>query len=153
VEGQYFAAFAALAGSAIGGLTLLASSWLSQNAQYRADELAHNKTRREELYKDFIEEASRVYADALQHDQAEVVKFVKLYALIGTMRVLSSSKVVDAAERLAEISLKTYDAPNTSLLSASILSNALDPFREFSEVCREELRSRGPLLQITQLRR
>jgi len=146
MNGQYFAAFTALAGSAIGGLMLLASSWLTQNAQYRADELAHSKGRREELYKDFIEEASLIYADALQHDRAEIAKFVKLYSLIGRMRVLSSSKVVETAESIVSVIRKTYREPNKTFVDADIASSdAFDPFREFSEACRDDLRSRGSL--------
>jgi len=37
-------------------------------------------SQREELYKNFIEEASRLYADALVNDQSEVSRLVDLYA-------------------------------------------------------------------------
>jgi hypothetical protein len=145
LDSQYVAALAALAGSAIGGLTLLASSWLTQKAQYRADQLAQSKTRREELYKDFIEEASQMYADALQHDKAEIAKFVKLYTLIGRMRVLSSPKVVETAESLAAGILRTYRAPSRTFIDADVVTKALDPFRDFSEACRDDLRILGSL--------
>jgi len=143
--GEYFAAFSALAGSAIGGLTLLASSWLTQHAQYRAEQLSHSTSRREELYKDFLQESAQLYADALQHDKAEIAKFVKLYTLIGRMRVLSSTKVVETAESVAQSILKTYQAPNKTFIDADVMSRSdvVDPFREFSEACRDDLRSRG----------
>jgi len=83
MNSQYFSAFAALAGSVVGGFMMLASSWLSQNAQARTEAQAQHRSRREELYKDFIEESARLYADALGHNEAELAKFVKLYALIG----------------------------------------------------------------------
>ncbi len=57
MNSQYFSAFAALAGSVVGGFMMLASGWLNQNAQARAEDRAHHRTRREELYKDFIEES------------------------------------------------------------------------------------------------
>jgi hypothetical protein len=147
MNAAYFSAFAALAGSAIGGLTMLASSWLSQNTQTRAEQLAHNKARREELYKDFIEEAVQLYIDALGHNQAEVAKFVKLYALIGRMRVLSSPKVVEAAESVASTIIETYQAPNKTFrdIRGIVNSDAMDPFLALSEACRDELQSSSPL--------
>ena len=147
MNAAYFSAFAALAGSAVGGLTMLASSWLSQNAQARAEQLAHNKARREELYKDFIEEAVQLYTDALGHNQAEVGKFVKLFALIARMRVLSSSKVIEAAESVVSTIIETYQAPNKTFrdLRGILNSDAIDPFHTFGESCRDELRSSSSL--------
>ena len=71
MEQAYFSALAALAGSVIGGATSLGASWLTQRTQVRAEEVAHDVARREDLYKDFIEEASKLYADALEHDKAD----------------------------------------------------------------------------------
>ena len=65
----YISALAALAGSIIGGLTSLATSWLAQRTQATAKELTRNRRRREKLYRTFIEEASRLYIDALGHDE------------------------------------------------------------------------------------
>ena len=147
MNSEYFSAFAALAGSAIGGLMMLASSWLSQKAQARAEQLAHHRTRREELYADFIEVSARLYADALGHNEAELAKLVKLYALIGRMRVLSSPKIVEAAQTVANTIIETYQAPNKTFrdLQGVVNSDAIDPLRAFSEACRDELRISGPL--------
>ena len=87
MDAAYISAFAALAGAAIGGLTSFLTSWLIQRAQARMQQLAHKLTRREELYKDFIEEASRLYADSLIHDTPEVSQLIRLYAMINLMRV------------------------------------------------------------------
>ncbi len=147
MNSQYFSAFAALAGSLIGGFMMLASSWLSQKAQARAEQLAHHRTRREELYADFIEVSARLYADALGHNEAELAKLVKLYALIGRMRVLSSPKIVEAAQNVANTIIETYQAPNKTFrdLKGVVNSDAIDPLRAFSETCRDELRISGPL--------
>src|SRR5215831_5449868 len=95
----YFSAFAALAGSAIGSFTSLGASWLTQHGQSISQQRAHDITRREDLYRDFVEEASKLYADAFEHDEADVSKVVRLYALVSTMRMISSSPVVQAAEQ------------------------------------------------------
>src|SRR5882757_2805865 len=52
-------ALAALAGAAIGGLTSILASWWAQHAQAKAQWLMQDKQRRQELYKEFIEEASK----------------------------------------------------------------------------------------------
>jgi len=147
MNSQYFSAFAALAGSVVGGFMMLASSWLSQNAQARTEAQAQHRSRREELYKDFIEESARLYADALAHNEAEIAKFVKLYALIGRMRVLSSPKIAETAQTVANTIIETYRAPNKTFrdLLGVVNSDAIDPLRAFSEACRDELRISGPL--------
>jgi hypothetical protein len=71
INPAYISALAALAGSIIGGLTSLTTSWLAQRSQARAGELTRNRRRRERLYRTFIEEASRLYIDALGHDESE----------------------------------------------------------------------------------
>ena len=65
MDTAYISAIAALSGSIIGGLTSLAASWVSQNAQARTQMLLESKSRRQELYKAFIEEAAKLYGDAL----------------------------------------------------------------------------------------
>ena len=141
MDPAYVSALAALAGSMIGGLTSLATSWLTQRAQVRAERAERELGRREDLYWDFIEEASRLYVDALEHDQADVAKLVKLYALIGKMRVLSSHKTVNSADKVARVIIETYLAPNKSFrdLPALLEDNSMDPLREFSNSCSDEL--------------
>lgn len=143
----YISAFAALAGSVIGGLVSLAASWLTQRVQFRAQLLAQDLSRREELYNEFIEEASKWYADAFEHDKAEIPKLVKLYALVSKMRMLSSPKIVENADRVVRLIIETYLAPNKSLseLQEIMNSGVTDPLRDFSNACREELRERRSL--------
>jgi hypothetical protein len=100
----YLSAVAALAGSTIGGLTS-ASAWLTQHRQDRIARLSQNKARRQKLYRHFIVGASKLYADALVHDKAEVSALVNVYDLISRMRVLSSSAVVEKVEAVVRLSL------------------------------------------------
>jgi hypothetical protein len=139
----YFSVFAALAGSVIGGLTSLGASWLTQRTQVRAQQLTHDIASREELYKDFIEEASKLYADALEHDTADISKLVALYASVSRMRVLSSPPVVENAERVMRVIVETYLGPNKTFRELSeTLKNGqeIDLLRDFGDACRKELR-------------
>src|SRR5271155_2593111 len=104
----YVPAVAALAGSAIGRLTSFASAWLNQERRDRATRLSQDKTRRQKLYKQFIDEASKLYADALVHDQAEISALVSVYALIGRMRVVSCAAVIEEAEAVVRTIIDTF---------------------------------------------
>ena len=133
-------AFAALGGALIGGLTSFATSWVTQKTQVKAQQLSHKLTRREELYKDFIEEASRLYADSLVHETPDISQLIGLYAMISMMRAISSTTIVQYADKVARMIVNTYLAPNKSLpeLRDMVNSGAVDPLRDFSEACREE---------------
>ena len=146
MDTAYLSAFAALAGSAIGGLTSLAASWLTQHVQFSAQQRAGNLNKREELYKDFIDEASKWYADAYEHDRAEVSNLVNLYALVSRMHVLSSPRVVETADRVVRVIIETYLAPNKTFRDVMELldNDAMNPLRDFSNACREELWGRDP---------
>ena len=141
MDAAYVSAFAALAGAAIGGLTSFATSWLTQRAQARMQQLAHKLTRREELYKDFIEEASKLYADSLIHDTPDVSQLIRLYAMINLMRVVSPTTIVEDAEKVGRMIVNTYLEPNKTFpeLRDMVNSGAIDPLRDFSEACREEI--------------
>ena len=146
----YFSAFAALAGSVIGGLTTFAAAWVTQRQQANVQWLLQEKTRRQELYQQFIEEASKVYVDALMHDQAAIPPLVSLYASVNKMRVVSrvvsTPEVTERADKLVRMIVEAYFSPNKTLpeLRAMMKSGALDFLRDFSEACREELAAVTP---------
>lgn len=95
------------------------------------------------MYSDFIEEAARLYADALEHEKAEFARLVGLYALIGRMNLLSSPKVVEMAEGIARTILQTYRGPKKTFrdMEELVSSDAMNPWRAFSQACRNELGS------------
>jgi|SRR5215831_15346657 len=127
MNNAYLPALAALAGSAIGGLMSFASAWLTLHHQDRAKRLSGEKTRRQKLYKQFIDEASKLYRDALVHDHAEVSALVSVYALISRMLLI----------------IDTYFKPNKTFPEIRELMNrhAANPLRAFSEECRAELQA------------
>jgi len=143
MEPAYLSAMAALAGSTIGGLTSLAASWLSQRVQFSAQYRATDRNHREELYKSFIQEASRLYADAFEHDHPEVSNLVNLYALVGQMQVLSSGEVVAAADQVVGKIVETYLEPNRSFRDVKQVmeDESMNPLRDFSIACRDDLHS------------
>ena len=72
------------------------------------------------LYKEFIDEASKLYADALMHDKSDISALVSVYALVGNMRNYSSLAVISKAEAVVRIIIDTYFAPNKTFPSSEI---------------------------------
>ena len=142
MDPAYLSAFAALTGSLVGGLTSVTGSWLSQYVQLRARQRMDDVERRQGLYRQFTEEASRLYIDAFEHNEAKVSNLIGLYSLISMMRVVSSPGIVANAEKVARVIIDTYLAPNRTFRDvAEFMDNHMDPLRDFSNACREELRT------------
>ena len=145
MEPATISALAALAGATIGGVTSFAATWLTQRAQARIQELTHKLARREELYKAFIKEAAKLYADALVHEISDISNLVELYAMISEMRVISARNTVESAEKVARLIVNTYRAPNKTLpeLEDMVNRGAIDALQTFSEAARQEFRRLG----------
>src|SRR5271166_1687828 len=128
----YVSALAALAGSIIGGLTTFAAAWVTQRQQANVQWFLQEKTRRQELYQQFIEEASKLYVDALIHDQPAIPALVSLYASINKMRVVSTPAIAERADKLVRLIVDAYFLPNKTLpeLRGLTESGALDFLRE-----------------------
>jgi hypothetical protein len=142
MDASIISALAALTGATVGGLTSGVTNWLTHRSQIRAQWLHHEKSRRQILYRDFIDEASKCYIDALQHHEADadIPGLVGLYAKIGRMRVLSSKSVVHCAEQIARTIMDTYLEPDKSFVELRDMARtgAIDLLHEFSETCRDE---------------
>src|SRR5712672_3474355 len=137
----YLSAVAALVGTFVGGITSIATSWLGQHRQTNEQRRARQKAEVQALYKLFIQDASRLYVDALEHDTTEISKLVDIYATLNRMRVLSSPKVIAAADDALRMIINTYAKENATFsgVRQSISHGFPDPLRPFSEACREEL--------------
>ena len=96
-------------------------------------------TRRQELYKAFIEEASKLYGDALVSNNAEISKFIPLSVILNRMRVQSSASVVQEAQAVIEKIAETYLEPNQTLRELRGHHDKIDLLRHFSDACRKDL--------------
>jgi len=145
MDASAISAIAALVGATVGGLTSVSATWLTQKFQIRAQWLMQERSRRQDLYRDFIEDASKCYIDALQHDKADIPSLVSLYAKISRMRVLSSHGVLESAEQIARKILDTYLEPDKSFIELRDMANSgsIDLLRDFSDACRAEFAALG----------
>src|SRR5882757_9578908 len=140
MDNAYMSAIAALAGSTIGGFASFATTWLTQHSQERAQRFAQAMIRREHLYGGFIEEASKLFTDAMTHQLEEPSKFVRLYAPVGNLRLCASSDVIVQAKEVMRLIFETYNSPNIDFRNReNRRENDTDLLRAFSEACREDL--------------
>jgi len=137
-------AASALTGSLIGGVSMLAASWLSQREQFRAQALVHEAVKREALYAEFIIEASKRLTEAWSR-QAETPEVVAgLYSAVERMRLTSSPEVIRVAEQVVRFVIEAYaDASKTfDEVRERLRSDDWgDPLRDFADACRTELRA------------
>ena len=145
MDAAYISAFAALAGTAVGGLTSFATSWITQQAQARAQRLAAEREARAALFGRFLDEAAKLYSDALQSRRDDLTGLIGIYALTNRIRLVSSPQVVEAADTVCRIIVDAYLAPNMSMadMRANWIDRHVDPLRDFSEACRQELQIFG----------
>ena len=146
MDASIISALAALTGAAVGGLTGGIANWLNHRSQLRAQWLLHEKSRRQILYRDFIEDASKCYIDALQHAEADIPGLVGLYAKLSRMRTQSSKTVVHCAEHVARKILDTYLEPDKSFveLREMAIDRTIDLLRGFSDACHDEFEELRP---------
>lgn len=147
VDASIISALAALTGAAVGGLTSGVAAWLNHRSQVRTEWILHEKSRRQSLYRDFIEEAAKCYIDALQHDEADIPGLVGLYAKLSSMRALSSKPVLNRAEDVVRKILDTYLEPDKSFveLRKMAIDGTIDLLRGFSDACRDEFEEMQPI--------
>jgi len=139
----YISAISALTGSVIGGLTSGITSRLNQRSSARAELVAHERSRRQDLYKDFIVAASKAYAEALVVSEPKIEELIALYAMISRMRAMSSSNIVGLAEKVLLETTGTYFEPNRTVPELrEMIKNgkSVDPLKDFAEAVREERR-------------
>jgi hypothetical protein len=135
-------ALAAIFGSLTGALASSVSTWITQKHQDRRDLLAKRIFYREQLYSDFISESAHALADAIQHNLQDPNNLTPAYALLSRIRLSSSTDVLASAERVIQHIISTYSEPN--LTPDEIQSRAAkseDPLREFSDICRADLKA------------
>jgi hypothetical protein len=96
---------------------------------------------RENLYSDFIKEASSVYANSVTHNLENLDELASLYVLVSRIRLLASEPVLLPTENFVKQIVQHYGEPNLTVeqIRAAVLSAKADPLDVFSFACRKEL--------------
>jgi hypothetical protein len=107
---------------------------ISHRVQAKAERLAHDQLRRQELYKEFIEQASELYIHALQNGKPDVSALMRLYAEISRMRILSLPRVLNSVDQIVKNIIRAYLEPNKTFpeLREMADSGLVDPLRNLA---------------------
>jgi hypothetical protein len=142
MDSTLISAVAALGGASIGGAMSFLGSWIVQKRQVRAQSLVQGRLRRQDLYKEFVQKASKCFAHALQQEKPDVASLVDLYEEINRMRILSSPQVLAEAEQVIGRIIDTLSKPAVTFTNAKLRevfeTGSADVLRNFSESCRTE---------------
>ncbi len=78
--------------------------------------------------------------DALENNVIDPKNMIPAYALLSRIRLLSPPRVLAAAEDVLKHIIETYSKPNlTPEQIRDETLNGVDPLKDFSEICRNEL--------------
>jgi len=148
---------AAILGALVGGLSSLASTWVSERTRQRRELIQREITKRETTYSDFIDHASKLYVTSATHNladddasfESELEGAVSLYGIASRIRLFASDRVIKEAEAVLDLILMQFGAENISVdqLREKKL-NERDPLKAFSISCRRELKDIQRVIKV-----
>ncbi len=142
MDANFISAAAALGGAALGGAVSFLGSWTVKQREVRAQWLVHDRLRRQDLYREFIQEAAKCFVNALQHDKPDVASMVALYEKMSRMRVISTPQVLANAEQVLRRIIDALSEPPVTFTNGTVRemfeTKSADVLRSFSKSCRAE---------------
>ena len=102
---------------------------------------------RESLYKEFITKASCLTINALAHSLERPDQLMAFYGILSCIRLMSGEEVVREGEACCYRIIELYGRPNLTTDHIRAAAEAhdfggIDPLKEFSTACRNELLAR-----------
>ena len=130
----------AVAGTLLGGLTSFATTYVTQGRQGRAERLLRELERRDDVYARFAELSYELAWDAIENTLESAKTLIRLSALVGRIRLASSHEVLQAAERVIDYLIETYQEPpgKASEMVANEPRKFTAPLIAFTQACRDE---------------
>ncbi len=140
-------ATAAALGSLMGAAASIAATWITQRTQTIRADSEWKLRERQTLYKRFIKEASRLTIDAVARSLEQPDQLMALYGILSCIRLMAGEEVVRQGEACCRRIVELYGRPNltTDQIRSAVAANDLDdldPLKEFSTACRNELLAR-----------
>jgi hypothetical protein len=141
MDSTIIAAGAAVLGSVVGAAATVGATWITQRTQTARSKVETALRDREALSGEFITEASRLTVEALTHQLEQPATFVKLYGILGRIRLVAPDPILASAEACSRQIVDLYAKPNMTIdqIRAAFEDGNIDPIKEFSTVCRTEL--------------
>ena len=141
MDAAILSTFSALAGTAVGAMSSLGSTWMTTQAQARAARLAAERAKREDLYGRYMDELARLYAGALNIVGVDYDRLTSAYALSGRIALYATPPVLEAANRAMRIIVDVALGPKRTPEEVRVMMDQRDAdvIGAFAENCRVEL--------------
>ena len=145
IDPALLSSLSALMGALIGGGASIGAAVYTQRYQDRLQRVAHETSKRETVYADFIMNASNLLLNAYVQNEITIsAEQQRLVGLINRMRLFAPSSVVEGAEAVIKAILQIALKPGVDLrqLATVAFSSNLpepDPLLKFSQICRADL--------------
>jgi hypothetical protein len=141
MDSTIITAIAAIGGSLVGAASTVVTTWITQRTQMVRAEKEEKLRERQTLYGEFITEASKLTVDALSHSLEKPETMVRLYGILGQIRLVAADAVLGKAEACCGQIVDFYARPNMSIdeIRVAFERDRIDPLQEFSVACRKEL--------------
>src|SRR5258706_12961625 len=140
MESAIITGMAAVLGSLAGASASIATTWMTQRNQMIRERAKAELRRRETLYGAFINEVSRLTADAFEHSLERPDMLVNVYAIAGRIHLVASAPVMEAADECCRYIFDLYSRPNLTMEQIRTSFQASEhPLRAFEAACRAEL--------------
>ena len=130
----------ALAGTAIGALSPLGTTWLTAESKERAARVA---AEREDLYGSFMDEFAKLYSGTLNAVGADYERLTGIYTLSGRLSLHASEPVVVASEQAMRfvVDLSLGAVPSPEEMRTMTDSPEANVIGAFAKACRGELQA------------
>ncbi len=141
MDTSIIAAFSAILGTTVGGLTTFLTTFLNQRYAMRRDILTKDVANREQLYSEFLKEVGNLYFDSVNRtldDMSQQASLITMYSLVGRIRMISSDAVLTSAEKVADDIVESYKRPPMSFQEFQKSWEVSNPWHEFTKACRAE---------------
>jgi hypothetical protein len=131
----------ALAGTAIGAMSSLGSTWMTITSQARVAKLAAEREKREALYGRFMDQLSKLYASGLKQVGVDYEQLSDVYAISGRIALYASPEVNEASKTAMRFIVDLATGPVRSDAEMRELMNHpdADVIGIFANACRDEL--------------
>jgi hypothetical protein len=133
----------ALAGTVIGAVSSLGTTWMTTKSQARAARAKEERDKREDLYGRYMDELARLYASALNNVGVDYERLTVIYALNGRITLYATQRVADAADAAMRFIVDVALGPARSHeeMRAMMDQASANVIGGFAKACREELQA------------
>ena len=131
-------AITAACGSLVGAAATIVTTWITQRHPEGPRREGGKAPRPRGAVRRVHHGGLGLTIDALGHSLERPDTFVKLYGILGRIRLVAADPVLDAAEACARQLVDLYAKPNMTVeqIRVAFERDRLDPIRDFSVACR-----------------